>query len=237
MVEADAAGIVANRPSQPSFGHELVQRMARRARPSLVVHDGDHAAERVLGGELAVDHGGELTVRFSDADFELTAGDTCDLEASQFAAEMTVLGYHVDAGVQEQRGEVRRIRWWRWCRERLRFCCTQLGAPQPPHRRRARELRRPASEKSRVSFDDEMQLVGLVVPRPRERQAEGSDGVVVGEHPCRRTGDTSRAAGEGRCRGVVDTEVARDQRAETDVEERGGALGIQWSYDDFLRRP
>jgi hypothetical protein len=77
----------------------------------------------------------------------------------------------------------------------------------------------------------------VVLARPCQRVAERPDGVIAGEDPRRRTGDARGTARKVRLRAVFDAEVASDEGAQPDVEERRGTLRIDGSYDDFLRRP
>ena len=90
MIDADTGRIVAQRPPQPSFGYELVQRVPRCIGSAMLSHDRDDTFQRVRRGEVAVEHGGELAIRFADSDLEAAVDDPCHLEAAQLAPDVMV---------------------------------------------------------------------------------------------------------------------------------------------------
>jgi hypothetical protein len=132
---------------------------------------------------------------------------------------MTVLVHDVESGVDEKRGQVGDLRRRLGRQERIGLGDVQVGAAHPPDGGRVGEQRRAARQQSGVALDDEVQIVDPVLPRPRHGLAERSAGVVVGEDPCGRSGDPCGAAGKARPGAVLDTEVAADQGAESDVEQ------------------
>jgi hypothetical protein len=75
-----------------------------------------------------------------------------------------------------------------------------------------------ARDQPGVVLDHEVQVVDVVLPSPRHDLAERSV-AVVGEDPCRRSGDARRAGGECGWGAVLDTEVTGDERPEAEIEE------------------
>jgi hypothetical protein len=218
-IEPDPARLAANRPPQPPLGNELIERMARRARSPLVLHDAEHPAKRGLGREVPVDHRGQLPVRFADADVEPPVRDTSHFEPAQLTGDVTVLDHDVEPRVHEESHQSWFVRRRLRRRHHLCFGRMQVSAPQPPHRRRIDEQRRSAGEQPGVALDEEMQLVDVVSSGPGKGVAERSGGVVVDIDPRRGSGDARRTPGEGLGDALLDAEVPGDERAEPDVEK------------------
>ena len=113
----------------------------------------------------------------------------------------------------------------------------QVGPLQPPDRRRLTEVRRASREQACVALDDQVQLSDVLLASPRERSTERANRVVVDADPRGVTGDARGSAREGVGRCVFDVEALRDQRAQSNLEERGPSVRVEWCQDDFLRRP
>jgi hypothetical protein len=240
-IDTDPLRIVAQCPTQPPLRHQLIERVRTGVGTAVLLDDRHDPLERIRRSKIAVQHRRELPIGLTDADLETTVRDARHLEAAQLSRDVIAFSDDFETRVLEQEPKLRRVVGGDGGRKRLGIGRVQLSAPKPPHRRRVAEERGTTCEYAGVVFDEQMQFVQAMLPAPRHRLAQSTNGVTLDEQPTLRARRSGRASGERSGHGGLDSEMRAHERGQLRLQQRPAALGFESVLrvydDDFLRRP